>query len=86
MLSSTKALVDSLLNSRRTAEDGDGIDEIDPGPSARTLQFTAGILRVSNDSTANSVDGSVLIGLPTAFLKKLSITSGSLVILLSINV
>lgn len=73
MLSSTKALVDSLLNSHRTAEDGAGID-----PS-RTLQLTAGILRVSDDSALNSVDASVSIGLSTAVLKQLSITSGSLV-------
>ncbi|XP_057805197.1 peroxisomal ATPase PEX6 [Salvia miltiorrhiza] len=85
VLSSTKVLVDSLLNSHRTAEDGDGIDEIDPGPSARTLQLTAGILRVSDDSILNSVDGSVSIGLSTAVLKKLSITSGSLVLINNID-
>ncbi|XP_041999506.1 peroxisome biogenesis protein 6-like isoform X2 [Salvia splendens] len=75
VLSSTNALVDSLLNSHRTAEDGDGIDP------ARSLQLTAGILRVSDDSTLNSVDASVSIGLSTAVLKQLSITSGSLVLI-----
>lgn len=76
MLSSTKALVDSLLNSRKTTEDADGIDHNAPSPS---LQLTAGILRVSKGTTVDSLDGSVLVGLSTAALKRLSITSGSLV-------
>lgn len=84
MLSSTKALVDSLLNSRRNSEDSDGIDEIDPSPSALTPQLTAGILRFCKDTKVNSVDGSVLVGLSTAALKQLSITSGSLVIFFSL--
>ncbi|KAH6766372.1 peroxin 6 [Perilla frutescens var. hirtella] len=85
VLSSTQALVDSLLNSHRTTQDSDGIDKIDPSPSARTLQFTAGILRVSKDATVNSVDGSVLVGLSTALLKQLSITSGSLILINNVN-
>lgn len=72
VLSSTKALLNSLLNSN-------GIDEIAASPSDRTLQLTAGILRFSEDGTLDSVDGSVLIGLSTSTLKRLSITSGSLV-------
>ncbi|XP_047972026.1 peroxisome biogenesis protein 6 isoform X3 [Salvia hispanica] len=79
VLASTKALVDSLLNSHRTAEDGDGIDP------ARSLQLTAGILRVSDDSPLNSVDASVSIGLSTAVLKQLSITSGSLVLINNVD-
>ncbi|KAH6811136.1 peroxin 6 [Perilla frutescens var. frutescens] len=85
VLSSTQALVDSLLNSHRTTQDSDGIDKIDPSPSARTLQFTAGILRVSKDATVNSVDGSVLVGLSTALLKQLSITSGSLILINNVD-
>lgn len=85
MLSSTKALVDSLLNSHRTTEDSDGIDKIDPSPSARTPQLTAGILRVSKDTKVNSVDGSVLVGLSTAALKQLSITSGSLILVINVD-
>ncbi|KAH6821775.1 peroxin 6 [Perilla frutescens var. hirtella] len=85
VLSSTQALVDSLLNSHRTTQDSDGIDKIDPSPSARTLQFTAGILRVSKDTTVNSVDGSVLVGLSTALLKQLSITSGSLILINNVD-
>lgn len=76
MLSSTKALVDSLLNSRKTADHSDGIDQTAP---TRTLQLTAGILRISKGSTVDSADGSVVVGLSTAVLKRLSITSGSLV-------
>lgn len=81
VLSSTQALVDSLLNSRKTAEDGDGVAEIDPTPSSRTLQLPAGILRVSEGTAVSSVDGSVLVGLSTSVLKQLSVTSGSLVFL-----
>lgn len=85
MLSSTKALVDSLLNSRRATEDSDGIDEIDPSPSARSPQLTAGILRFCKDTKVNSVDGSVLVGLSTAALKQLSITSGSLILVNNVD-
>ncbi|KAL8548573.1 hypothetical protein ACS0TY_007751 [Phlomoides rotata] len=85
VLSSTKALVDSLLNSRKTTEDADGIDQIAPSPSTRTLQLTAGILRVSKGTTIDSVDGSVLVGLSTAVLKRLSITSGSLILVKNVD-
>ncbi|KAI3449524.1 hypothetical protein Pfo_006189 [Paulownia fortunei] len=85
VLSSTKALVDSLLNSCKTTEDTDGIDKIPPSPSARTLQLTAGILRFSKDTAVGSVDGSVLVGLSTSALKRLSITSGSLILIKNVD-
>lgn len=85
MLSSTQALVDSLLSSHRTTQDSDGIDKIDPSPAAPPQQFTAGILRLSKDTTVSSVDGSVLVGLSTALLKQLSMTSGSLILINNVD-
>ncbi|KAL0371415.1 UNVERIFIED_CONTAM: Peroxisome biogenesis protein 6 [Sesamum angustifolium] len=85
VLSSTKALVDSLLNSRKTTECADGIEEIAASPSAPTLQLTAGILRYSKDTTFDSVDGTVLVGLSTSALKRLSITSGSLIVIKNVD-
>lgn len=79
VLSSTKILVNSVLSSTRLNEacpanlSGDG------------LRLKAGILRVSkdkngiSDSKLASLDDSALIGLSTSTLKRLSITSGSLV-------
>ncbi|KAL0435846.1 UNVERIFIED_CONTAM: Peroxisome biogenesis protein 6 [Sesamum radiatum] len=85
VLSSTKALVDSLLNSRKTTQCADGIEEIAASPSAPTLQLTAGILRYSKDTTIDSVDGTVLVGLSTSALKRLSITSGSLILIKNVD-
>ncbi|CAA0828182.1 Peroxisome biogenesis protein 6 [Striga hermonthica] len=78
VLSSTRAILNSLLNPRETADESDEIDEISAGPRART---PAGILRVSEGATVGSVDASVLVGLSTAMLKRLSITSGSLLLI-----
>ncbi|KAL9168465.1 hypothetical protein ABFS82_04G017200 [Erythranthe guttata] len=85
VLSSTEALVNSLLNPRKTTEDSDGIDEISTSSSARTLQSTAGILRFSKDATFDSVDASALVGLSTSMLKRLSITSGSLILIKNVD-
>ncbi|KAK6115023.1 hypothetical protein DH2020_007292 [Rehmannia glutinosa] len=85
VLSSTKAIVNSLLNSRETTGDTDGADKITPGSSARTLQLTAGILRFSKGTTVDSFDGSVLVGLSTSLLKRLSITSGSLILIKNVD-
>ncbi|KAL0459632.1 UNVERIFIED_CONTAM: Peroxisome biogenesis protein 6 [Sesamum latifolium] len=85
VLSSTKALVDSLLNSRKTTQCADGIQEIAASRSAPALQLTAGILRYSKDTTVDSVDGTVLVGLSTSALKRLSITSGSLILIKNVD-
>lgn len=90
VLSSTKALLNSLLlsSSSITNQRGDGID-----PSStpnNLLHLPAGILRFSfkEDQTLISslpnlvsLDDAVLVGLSTSALKSLSITSGSLVLL-----
>lgn len=88
MLSSTKALISSVLSSSRTHEiDRSSGDE----SSAPVVLLPAGILRLSkdgkdiSDSKLDSLDDSALVGLPTAVLKKLSITSGSLVLFLSFS-
>ncbi|KAL8054808.1 hypothetical protein ABFX02_04G017100 [Erythranthe guttata] len=85
VLSSTEALVNSLLNPRKTTADSDGIDEISTSSSALTLQSTAGILRFSKDATFDSVDASALVGLSTSMLKRLSITSGSLILIKNVD-
>ncbi|KAL6575097.1 hypothetical protein OROMI_012382 [Orobanche minor] len=85
VLSSTKAILDSLLISRDTTRDADGSHEIALGSSARTLRLTAGILNISKDTTVDSVDGSVLVGLSTSVLKRLSITSGSLILIKNVD-
>ncbi|KAL7151206.1 hypothetical protein ABFS83_04G016200 [Erythranthe nasuta] len=85
VLSSTEVLVNSLLNPRKTTEDSDGIDEISTSSSALTLQSTAGILRFSKDATFDSVDASALVGLSTSMLKRLSITSGSLILIKNVD-
>lgn len=90
VLSSTKALLNSLLlsSSSITNQRDDGID---PSSTANCLlQLPAGILRFSfkEDQTLISslpnlvsFDDAVLVGLSTSALKSLSITSGSLVLL-----
>lgn len=85
MLSSTKVLVDSLLNSCKTTEDTHGIDEIAPSPSLPILRLTAGILRISKDAIPNSVDSSVSVGLSITALKRLSISSGSLILIKNVD-
>ncbi|GER24752.1 peroxisomal biogenesis factor [Striga asiatica] len=82
VLSSTRAILNLLLNPRETADESDEIDEISAGPRART---PAGILRVSEGATVGSLDASVLVGLSTAMLKRLSITSGSLLLIKNVD-
>ncbi|KAG8485592.1 hypothetical protein CXB51_018975 [Gossypium anomalum] len=80
VLSSTKILVNSVLSSTRLNEAGPA------NLSGDGLRLKAGILRVSKDKngisdpTLASLDDSALIGLSTSTLKRLSITSGSLVL------
>lgn len=82
VLSSTKTLISSLLNSSNPEAQSQSIsgDKSTPG-----VQLQAGILRLTNGKTVisdpklGSFDDSALVGLSTSMLKRLSITSGSLV-------
>ncbi|KAK8499516.1 hypothetical protein V6N12_011601 [Hibiscus sabdariffa] len=85
VLSSTKVLVNSVLNSTR-------FNEAHPtNLSGGGLRLKAGILRVSNDRfdasdpKLASLDDSALIGLSTSTLKRLSVTSGSLVLVRNLD-
>ncbi|XP_073292161.1 peroxisomal ATPase PEX6 isoform X2 [Primulina huaijiensis] len=82
VLASTEALVNSLLNpSKHIDEEAAGSHRIAPYPLAAGLQVTAGILRLSKDATVDlpTLDDSSLVGLSASLLKRLSITSGSLI-------
>ncbi|XP_073140109.1 peroxisomal ATPase PEX6 isoform X2 [Henckelia pumila] len=84
VLASTESLVNSLLNpSKHIDEEAEGSHRIAPYPLATGLQVTAGILRFSNDATVDlpALDDSSLVGLSTSLLKRLSITSGSLILI-----
>nr|XP_043622700.1 peroxisome biogenesis protein 6 isoform X2 [Erigeron canadensis] len=95
VLSSTKSLISSVVNSSSVNKQQlfTGIHD-DASPSANkhsaasgettSLQLRAGILRLSEKLTIN-VDEAALIGLSTSLLKKLSITSGSLVIVKNVD-
>ncbi|GMI73773.1 peroxin 6 [Hibiscus trionum] len=85
VLASTKFLVNSILNYVR-------LNEVDPtNLSGDGLRLKAGILRVSNDRfdasdpKLASLDGSALIGLSTSTLKRLCVTSGSLVLVRNLD-
>ncbi|XP_017983752.1 PREDICTED: peroxisome biogenesis protein 6 isoform X2 [Theobroma cacao] len=85
VLSSTKILVHSVLSSTR-------LDETGPtNLSADGLHLKAGILRFSKDENdisdpkLASLDDSALVGLSTSVLKRLSIVSGSLVIVRNVE-
>lgn len=87
VLSSTKALINSLLNSSKPQQIH-GIDPTTPASgdeSSPSVLLPAGIIRFSKDRKdildpkVASLDDSALVGLPTSVLKKLSVTSGSLV-------
>ncbi|GMJ01088.1 peroxin 6 [Hibiscus trionum] len=85
VLYSTKLLVNSVLSSTR-------FDEADPTHlSGDGLRLKAGILRVSKDKfdvsdpKLASLDDSALIGLSTSTLKRLSVTSGSLVLVRNLD-
>lgn len=96
VLSSTKSLLNSVLNSSTKEKingidgapvnkysDGDGEEE-----APTMLQLRAGILRLSEDKLgkkATSLDDAALIGLSTSLLKRLLITSGSLVIVKNVD-
>lgn len=81
VLSSTKILINSVLSSSRRVT-GENLVGDDVSPS---LQLPAGILWFSkdkidiSDAKFASLDDSALLGLSTCVLKRLSVTSGSLV-------
>lgn len=84
MLASTEALVNSLLNpSIQIDEEAEGSHRIAPYPLAAGVQVTSGILRLSKVATVDlsTLDDSSLVGLPASLLKRLSITSGSLILI-----
>ncbi|KAE8660620.1 Peroxisome bioproteinsis protein 6 [Hibiscus syriacus] len=85
VLSSTKVIVNSVLSSTRP-------NEADPTNfSGDGLRLKAGVLRVSKDKfdvsdpKLASLDDSALIGLSTSTLKRLSVTSGSLVLVRNLD-
>ena len=76
VLASTKALLDSAVSSSQRGGDGDD------APSH--LSLSAGILRLKTNSEIgepklSSLDESALVGLSISVLKRLRVTSGSLV-------
>ncbi|KAK9055813.1 hypothetical protein SSX86_026898 [Deinandra increscens subsp. villosa] len=100
VLSSTKSLLSSVLNSsnneHKNGTDGTPINKFSfvdgDGGAPTTLQLRAGILRlseerlgVSRQKKVISLDEASLIGLSTSLLKRLSITSGSLVIVKNVD-
>lgn len=89
ILSSTKTLLDSVLNPLKSL-DGDGGEVRSRNPpldrrESASLQLKAGILRYSNDLIGSdgpdeaSFDDASLVGVSASVLKRLSVTSGSLV-------
>ncbi|KAM1755947.1 hypothetical protein ACFX12_008217 [Malus domestica] len=86
VLTSTKSLVNSVLSEDRPVDGGGDGDE------STSLQLPPGILRLSKDRTVlssspklASLDDSALVGLLTSALKRLSITSGSLVTVMNVE-
>ncbi|XP_068344876.1 peroxisomal ATPase PEX6-like isoform X2 [Pyrus communis] len=80
------SLVNSVLSEDRPVDGGGDGDE------STSLQLPPGILRLSKDRTVlsnspklASLDDSALVGLSTSALKRLSITSGSLVIVKNVE-
>ncbi|ONH93828.1 hypothetical protein PRUPE_8G255300 [Prunus persica] len=88
VLTSTKTLINSVLSLSRPSEDH-RVHDVDD--ASTSLQLPPGILRISKDKTAisspklASFDDSALVGLSTSVLKRLSITSGSLVVVKNVE-
>ena len=90
VLSSTKLLISSVLSSSSSSSPPPPqlADRVEDDVSGGTLQLRAGILRFPRDKIAisshhsnlASLDDAALVGLSTCALKRLSITSASLVI------
>ncbi|GAB4831812.1 peroxisomal assembly protein [Ancistrocladus abbreviatus] len=94
VLASTKALVNSYLSSSSTRlynqANGSSSQSADL-PSCSNLELRAGILRISGEKKKislpgiASLDDSALVGLSTSSLKRLSITSGSLILVKNVE-
>ncbi|KAJ6401085.1 hypothetical protein OIU84_016495 [Salix udensis] len=89
ILSSTKILIDSVLSSSPLSSTSSersqlplATDNISPSPS---LQLVAGILRFSEGKLASSFDDSSLLAISTSILKRLSVTSSSLVLIKNVE-
>ncbi|CAH1420486.1 unnamed protein product [Lactuca virosa] len=96
VLSSTKSLLNSVFNSSHKEKingiDGASVNKYSlgdgDGDAPTMLQLRAGILRLSEDKLGKkvaSLDDAALIGLSTSLLKRLLITSGSLVIVKNVD-
>ena len=87
VLSSTKLIINSVLTSS-SSPPPQLADRVEDDVSSGTLQLRAGILRFPRDkivisshhSNLSSLDDAALVGLSTCALKRLSITSASMVI------
>lgn len=90
MLSSTKLLINSVLSSSSSKLAESESNRVGDDVS-RTLQLRAGILRFPRDKTVishpdlASLDDAALVGLSTSALKRLSITSASLVLVKNVE-
>ncbi|KAF5744157.1 hypothetical protein HS088_TW08G00753 [Tripterygium wilfordii] len=89
VLASTKVLIDSVLSSSRlTGTDKVAENKLTVEISSLKLQLPAGILRFSKDNLdpkQAALDDSALVGLSTSVLKRLSVTSGSLVLIKNVE-
>jgi len=88
VLASTKLLINSVFSSSRLGDAVPGAgDKFFDDESSRSLKVPMGILRLPKDGNEKpepqlaAFDDSSLVGLSTSLLRRLSITSGSLVIL-----
>nr|XP_010907043.1 peroxisome biogenesis protein 6 isoform X1 [Elaeis guineensis] len=84
ILSSTRALLDSVLNSARSGgiKDGGGRDRASGYQGRPGLRLISGILKFADDGAGGDElkEHSHLVGVSASVLKRLSITAGSLVL------
>ncbi|KAL2931910.1 Peroxisome biogenesis protein 6 [Bienertia sinuspersici] len=90
LLASTKALLNSVLPNPKTTSNVDDNAPTSSDSSSSSLQIQAGILKFPKGKNGilpkfASLDHSSLVGLSTAQLKRLAITSGSLVVIKNID-
>ncbi|OVA04848.1 AAA+ ATPase domain [Macleaya cordata] len=103
ILSSTRCLLDSVLNSTTQTREGGAEESVvqllgnsnsTSSSNSLNLRLPAGILRCLNDPKTHnlepkpkeaSFDDSTLVGLSSSILKRLSITSGSLVLVRNVG-
>ncbi|KAJ6843546.1 peroxisome biogenesis protein 6 [Iris pallida] len=82
ILSSTRNLLDSVLSSARPEEGSRRRDEASSDRSPPFLRLKAGILRFADGGVGGGElsEDSLLVGVSSSVLKKLSITTGSLIL------